>query len=239
MSANKIIIAVYPAVGGPTTVGIGSDGNQEGPTDQGDYVIAYCGKHSSPKMYQFWSKITWGTQLRERKGVLEVYVSGRWQALKNFTPATADDIKKYHLQLYGTYKIPDKWVFNDFGHETCYFFKDLNKNRKKDRGEPIHPEFMHTTPGDEANTVRGRPVILTESHGCIHVKPKDIDDMKQKGYLNTGNSFIVHGYSNFLPLWEMGAGQGPFEVHFYPGAQMIAVKGVGQTYLEMVNSVAF
>jgi len=221
----KVIVGTYDAVGGPKKAFKAHDGYRAGPTDAGEYVIAYCGKHSSSKYYRYWSKVRWGTPLREKRGVLQVYVNKRWRPLKNFTPATKDVIMDRHKALYGTRKLPSKWVFNDFGHLTCYFFKDLDKDRRKDKNERIHSELIHTTPDDEASTAQGKPVILTESHGCIHVKPNDIDEMRKKGYLKPGNSLIIHGYKKVAPIGPKGLGGPPFEVHFFPGAKKIVIEG--------------
>jgi len=228
--SNKVIVGIYDAVGGPKTPIMRADGYQAGPTDKGEYVIAYCAKHSSPRMYRTWSNIRWGTPLRERKGILEVYINGKWQALKNFTSATKTDIQDYHQQLYGSWKVPKTWVFNDFGHITCYFFQDINKNRRLDGKERIHAEFVHTTPGNEAQSAQGKPVILTESHGCIHVEPSDIDNMIKNGYLNKGNTLIIHSYPDTAPIWPWGIGTPPFEVHFFPGAKKIVIKGKGEPF---------
>jgi len=198
-----------------------------GPTDSGQFVIAYCSKHSS-RRYAEWSKIKWGTPLKEENGQLFIKFQGQWKLLKNYTSVTKDQIKQYHRQLYGTAKIPTQWVFNDFGHMTCYYFKDINKNRKLDKsaGERVHGEFIHTTPTDEANTRLGLPVFLTESHGCVHVKPADIDIMIEKGYLRKGNLFIVHKYNEAAPTVAGGGNaKPPYEVHFYPGSRQIVVKG--------------
>jgi len=222
--ATKLIVATYDAVGGPRVPIKGGDGLTMGPTDQGNYVMAYCGRHTSPT-YRYWSRIPWGASLKEEKGVLKVFVKGRWQPLRNFTPATKNEILDRHEALYGVRKVPPKWVFNDFGHMTCKFFRDKNRNRRLDAGEKIHPEYIHTTPDDEAQSAMGAPVILVESHGCVHVKPKDIDEMGKKGYLKAGNSVIVHKYTETAPVAPVGAGKAPYEVHFFPGSKKIVVKG--------------
>lgn len=133
------------------------------------------------------------------------------------------------LSLYGRWTLPDRWVFNDFGHQTCYFFKDINHNRKLDDKESIHPEFIHTTPVVEAMTEQSVPISaieLGESHGCIHVKPRDIDDMIIKGYLKKGNSMIVHSYIAKAPFGIGSRGRPPFEVHFYPGSKKLVIFGL-------------
>jgi hypothetical protein len=221
----KVIIDTYEAVGGLAKAVKAPDGYVAGPTDAGEYVVAYCGKHTSAKVYRYWSGVPWGASIRERRGQLEVYVSGRWQSLSLFTPATKEAILNAYFDLYGRRELPKTWVFNDFGHQTCYFFKDVNKNLKLDGKEHIHREFIHPTPSNEAQTERGNPVILFESHGCIHVKPKDIDEMIRKGYLKAGNKIFVHSYLEKEPVRTRGNGHPPYELHFYPGSKNIVVEG--------------
>jgi hypothetical protein len=133
-----------------------------------------------------------------------------------------------NLELYGSYSLPKTWVFNDFGHITCYFYKDKNGNRRLDRdlGEQIHREYFHTTPDDEADMAAGKAVALQESHGCIHLKPNDIDMMISKGYFKQGNLVVVHPYGDTVPDWtQNSAGVKPFEVHFFPGVKKVVVTG--------------
>lgn len=222
---KKVIVAVYEGVGGPETAVMGSDGFEAGATDAGSYVVAYCGKHSS-RRYPHWSRIRWGTPLKEEKGKLYVKHERHWKPISDFTTASKDDILEYHEDLYGVRKLPSKWVFNDFGSSTCYVFKDHNKNRKLDGKERVHGEFFHTTPPNEAETALGDPVILTESHGCVHVKPVDITEMRKKGYFRSGNLVHVHKYSESAPTAPKGPGKSPYELHFYPGDRKIVVKGV-------------
>ncbi len=224
--AKKVIIQIYDAVGGPKNATMGADGFRAGPTDQGRYVVAYCGKHSSSR-YAYWSRVRWGSKLEDRGGELWVQHKGKMRALKTVTPVTRQEIEEKHQELYKTKKVPDKWVFNDFGHKTCYFFKDKNKNRRLDKkaGEKISGEFIHTTPKTEAATARGETVILTESHGCVHVKPADIDEMTKKRYIATGVPLIIHTYDKLAPTGPKTVGSGPFEVHFFPGATKLVVYG--------------
>jgi hypothetical protein len=228
---SMVTVDSYEAVGGPAIPVMGWDGFEAGPTDEGTYVVAYCAKHRSSR-YRNYSSIPWGTPLRENNGSLEVFINKRWQSLAIFSDLSKDEILDEYGRLYNRRTLPSTWVFNDFGHLTCYFFKDLNDNGKLDwdKGEYIHGEFMHTTPDNEAETALSRTdntvqVILFESHGCIHVKPDDIDDMKRKGYLQRGYKIYIHKYSDTIVLPQSGLGQPPFELHFYPGMKKIIVKG--------------
>jgi hypothetical protein len=227
--ANKVIVGIYDAVGGPKTPRKGEDGLPMGQTDAGKYVVARCTRAIAEKNYSYWSRVPWGTPLDGQRGIIKVFLNGKWQPLSKFTPATKKEILDYHEELYGSRIIPNKWVFNDFGHMACYYFEDLNKNLKKDGKEKIKKELIHTTPDREAQTAMDEDFVLDlsdESHGCIHVKPKDIDEMIDKGYLKAGNRLIIHRYNETAPIGPVGIGKSPFEVHFFPGSLKILVKGV-------------
>ncbi len=225
---QRVKVATFDAVGGPSKLQKASDGYFAGPTDAGTYCMSHYGKHSSPS-YPDWSKIRWGSEIKEEGGEIKVKHDGKWQPLQKVSPRmTKEDLKQRNLELYGKYELPKSWLFNDFGHVTCYFFKDKNGNRKLDSdfGEKIHKEYFHTTPDDEAATAAGKPVTLAQSHGCIHLKPNDIDEMIKKGYFDAGNLVVVHAYSEKVPLWEDNAtGTAPFELHFFPGAKQVIVTG--------------
>jgi hypothetical protein len=204
---------------------MGADGFEAGPTDAGEYRIAYVGKHKSAR-YPAWSSVRWGAPLRKERGVLQVQVDGTWQNLSKFTTVTEADVVEQYERLYGVRRLPNAWVFNDFGHLTVYMYKDLDSDGKFDKGtEKIHGEFMHTTPIDEARTALGRPVVLSESHGCLHIKPDDIDDMVRKGYLRKNNRVAVHGYHERVIRFTFGMGKPPYELHVYPGIKTMCIVG--------------
>lgn len=197
--ASKVVVAGYSAEGGPEKPFMAPDGHEAGPTDPGEYVIAYCAKHRS-RRYPQWSSIPWGSPLKQDGD-----------------------------RLYGIDKIPDEWVFNDFGHLTCYMFKDRNRNGRLDRAtEKIHGEFFHTTPPDEARTSLHRPVSLQPSHGCIHLKPLELDDMVRRKFMRKGARVVVHRYNELLVRYANGTGAAPYELHFYPGLHKLLIVGTGR-----------
>jgi len=231
LGLKKVIINGYSAVGGPENPQIGSDGFTMTPTDEGEYVIYGSWKHTSTR-YPYWSGIPWGTPIRKKGQNIEIFMKNKWQPLKNFTSATYQEIEDYYNDLYGEKKIPSEWVFNDFGHITCFFYKDLNNNNIFDsKKERIHGEFIHTSPNTEALTKLKKPINTNDmgiSHGCIHVKPEEIDEMIRKGYLKRGYKFIVHSYKEKLLDFKLDydpAGKPPYEVHFFPGEQAIIIVG--------------
>lgn len=227
---TKCVVKEYDAVGGPATSSKDRQGNEQGPTENGTYVVAGAWPHQGSALYKDWSTIPWGAPLREEPdGSISVKMKGKWQPTSKFSRVSRADIIDEYFRLYGKNEVPKKWVFNDFGHVAVFMFKDTNGNLKIDKklGEKIHPEFMHTTPPDEATEARGGTAILTESHGCIHVKPSDIDEMLAKGYIKPKRTLVVHSYSETFPLGLMcsESGKEPFEVHFYPGLKKIYVLG--------------
>ncbi len=120
-------------------------------------------------------------------------------------------------------------MFNDFGHITCFIAKDTNRNEKWDKGsEKIHYQFFHTTPRDEALTDLNleNEIKLSESHGYLHVKPKNIDEMIAKEYMKKGNLVYIYDYT-LQPLEYMKAqiANPPYSLHFYPGIKKLLVMG--------------
>lgn len=234
-----VIVDMFDARGGPPTASVDQFNFKQGPTDEGDYVIAWCGVHTSGERPD-WSGIPWGTPLKDdgrqvwvwwpqkvtRKGTRGSSTRHAWVPLIKVSKITRARLLDTHFAWYGTRKIPSTWIFNDFGHTTCYMFKDLNDNLKFDpKTEKIHDELFHPTPDGEAAAAQGFKITLGDSHGCIHVKPDDIDFMQKMGYMKKGNLVHVHKYTERLPPVLKKKGKAPFEIHFYPGAYKILVKG--------------
>jgi hypothetical protein len=132
-----------------------------------------------------------------------------------------------YKRLFGKHEMPKTWVFNDFGHITCFIAKDLNHDGIWEKStEKIHHQFFHTTPPDEGQTFQNFPVNLVESHGCIHVKPHDIDEMIAKGYMKKGNMAYVHDYATSpLGPTAIEPAQPPYSLHFFPGMKKLFIKG--------------
>ena len=112
--AGQVVVAKYDAVGGPAASKPGSDGHRMGPTDDGNYVVAYCGRHKS-RRYAYWSAIRWGTPIKEKAGKIYYLERKRWR----LAPPTKTEVLDLHEELTGKRVIPKTWIFNDFGHMTC------------------------------------------------------------------------------------------------------------------------
>jgi hypothetical protein len=245
MSSRYALIAEYDAEGGPDFQGKDPSGNAFGPTPPGDFVIAQCAKHHDSNLYPLWSTLAWGTPIRENKGDVEYLSAKRWDSLttlwnrkkvaekalhRELVPAeTVELVKQRHDELYATAKVPNTWVFNDFGHMTCYFFKDINHNGIFDpKTEKLQSQYIHTTPKDEAiaTLYPTQAIVLDKSHGCIHVKPNDIDEMIRKGFLKRGNHIVVHPFSDSAPIMHVTSGDPPYQLHFFPTEGVLQVRGL-------------
>lgn len=94
--AQRVKVATFDAVGGPSKLQSASDGYVAGPTDAGIYRMSHCGRHSSPS-YPDWSKIRWGSEIK-------VMHDGKWQPLQKVSPRiTKEVLRKRNFDLYGKY----------------------------------------------------------------------------------------------------------------------------------------
>lgn len=225
----RVLVHIYDAVGGPAVPDMGGDGFQRGPTTPGEYVIAGSWPHQSHRYADGWSGVEWGSRLREHNGELQVMrkATNKWEPLSKYFRGTKQHIIERYGRDYGRWELPHSWVFNDFGHITCYYYKDLNNNGKLDGKEKISGQMIHPTPLDEALTSKKEQykIVLGISHGCIHVKPDDIDDMIKRLYLAKGNHIIVHRHNESAPHEPIRIANPPYEVHFYPGSGKIYIRG--------------
>lgn len=77
------------------------------------------------------------------------------------------------------------WLKNDFGR----WGWNLRRN-----GQPT-AYYIHTTPNDERASAQGKSVFLSNSHGCIHLNPKERDQLMAAGVLKQGTPFEVRPYT--------------------------------------------
>lgn len=122
-----------------------------------------------------------------------------WGSIKADYGISRTQIIEEYYRLYGELKIPEVWVFNDFGPIAIRYFEDKNNNRRLDGNEKLSGEMIHTTPDDEAATRGGRAFTLSESHGCVHIRPADRLRLTGAGVFEIGTPFVVHSYSEAFP----------------------------------------
>lgn len=200
------IAAGVPPGEGAADVG----GHHMGSTPAGEYVLGEKEHHYTKNWPD--STIPWGATL-EKKADGFVYYSiheGTWVQVTGpdgvFTKAQAAEwdhtsadmrsslgTRAHHMNdtsdLYEEGKLISPWTQGDFGEWAW------NLTRRGKRS----PFYIHTTPEDEEAHRGGKNRDLENSHGCVHVHPKDREDMLAKGYLVAGTKVIVKPYGEKGP----------------------------------------
>ena len=193
------------------------------PTDAGEFVIDGFETYRTDSWP--WSKIPWGTPIRPSRthaGKIEYKSSsGTWRPLTIWiteylrgpgdkerrvrTLVDAKMVRGRYEDLYKRHGFPDKWVFNDFGPVAVRYYRDKNKNRKRDANERLEGKMFHTTPDNEAESYLANqnpngvvPINLEESHGCIHIRPADLKKFREKGAFRQGMPLIIHRYDEIF-----------------------------------------
>lgn len=216
------LIKAYEACAGPPP-GLeraGGGGHTAESTPAGEYIVGSPRRHITPNWPM--SVVPWGARLRlgadqeieyapdgktwmratgmdgsvTRAAILYLERTRRTEA-RNLgrPPVTISDNERRQINaesrgaFFEDGKLLESWNRNDFGPWAW------NLNRRDGRGKlEATPYFVHTTPNDEAATAAGRDFQLTNSHGCIHIRPRDRDEMMAHGYLQRGVRFSVRQY---------------------------------------------
>lgn len=193
--SNQIKVAGrYEAWSGPSTGGTDPRMPEE-PTWPGKYIIAKARVYLTPSWKL--SGIKWGTPLKDKPSIDDVWYlihSDTWASVKKDHHISRKDIIRLHFELYQIRTVPPTWVFNDFGPVVVMWFEDHNNNKLLDDNETLSGQFFHTTPENEAQVSANIPVTFKNSHGCIHLHPKDRNLLFSHGFFNPGTPFIIHSY---------------------------------------------
>lgn len=128
--------ATYAGMGGPNEAKMAADGFTAGPTEPGRYRVAYHGRHSSLR-YPGFSTFLWGSEVKEEGGKVLVMHRGAWTNVEKYGLNRVQVIE-YSDFLYGIAKVPRRWVFNSFGHLTCYLYRGLNNDGRLRRTKPMN-----------------------------------------------------------------------------------------------------
>jgi len=102
-----------------------------------------------------------------------------------------------------TERLPKTWIYNAFGPIAIRYFKDLNGNKKLDaaKGESLEGSMFHTTAENEAEVKQGESIRMTNSHGCIHLKPRDRNKLTLLKAFKTGMDLTIYSYDKkFTPV---------------------------------------
>jgi hypothetical protein len=205
------LAAQYPACGGPAGAPHPDrGGHTASETPAGSYVLGAAQHHVSGS----WplSAIPFGAQLRKRSdGDTEWSVDGiTWR------PATGPEGTLTLAGIVFRARSERRWLTDSERQEVVAQYRWLMSGnpdptyRQNDFGEwawnlnqPLGrwtSYFVHTTPEDEAATAGGGPISLANSHGCVHIRPVDRDQMMQRGWLACGVPFTVENYGKVGPV---------------------------------------
>lgn len=204
----------YEAVAGPPP-GVKGDtrgGHRAGSTPKGWFILAKKEHHTTLNWPM--SSIAYGSDLRiGTDGLVEYLHVGNWlkangphgtwtKATKIFNQRdnlgaiiTDEDLKAFHKAAYNAKReLRPEWILNDFGEWAW----NLTRGGKRT------PFYLHTTPSDEFYMRAPAEVekfheLIGQSHGCVHVLPKDRNEMMQRGYLRAGVPLLVMPYNRKGP----------------------------------------
>lgn len=200
----------YEAAGGPPKPFKDHGGHTGEPTPKGHYTLGPKQHVIAPSWPN--SAIPYGATLRIHNGECE-YESdtrpGVWHVVTGPTgvvtqaviafarrDGTKVNVKEVTEKVRGAFIDPKtntlrftEWKANDFGR--------WGWNLRNKGGGTAY--FIHTTPDDEAATEDKKAFFLANSHGCIHIRPRDRDEMIKLGYLKQGVGFEVRSYDEKGP----------------------------------------
>lgn len=205
----------YEAVGGlppgKTHKDEAGGGHYMGSTPTGFFTLGKAEHHTT----LVWplSVIPWGAKLRlGTDGELEFSPGGEWkkatgphgewtkaQIRWNLRDGKPGRVSKEEREGFMSLVVDSKgnlvtteWIFNDFGKWSWNLM----------RGGKRTGYYIHTTAEDEQTRANLRPyfpLLLGQSHGCVHLDPKDRDEMMAKGYLRAGIHVHIMPYGQKGP----------------------------------------
>ena len=216
MQASALLFKAA-ARGGPRVEHGNPDGHTAGQTSPGDYVLG-SREHHVTSAWPY-STIPQGALLKEKDGqVLWSPDDGvTWRPASGRDSVTWASWADWKSKILGRALTPDdkasvdrdvrrafndesggllpRWLKNDFG---LWAWRLWTADAAGNRLAPT-AFFVHTTPENERATDDGKPVSLSESHGCIHLRPADRALLMTRGWLRAGASFRVFRYGMVGP----------------------------------------
>ncbi len=189
----------FDVAGGPPTAQPIADegGHTATRTPPGRYLLDQAEHHTTSGWPD--SVVPWGARIREVDSVVQYELDGKWVDAsgpngrvtrawvlfytRSRRPVTVAIASRHARQSFydRAGHLMSRWVLNDFGNWSW----NLRSGRLRTAF------FIHTTPKDEATTDN---VDLVQSHGCLHIKPRDRNVMVLRGYLSPGTVVIVKTY---------------------------------------------
>jgi len=196
----------YEIAGGPPP-GKGSKGpggHSAGVTPAGHYILGSGERHTTSNWPA--STVPWGAKLRLAKDGEIEFFQGTWKRATGSDGVTTQALLKFYQRTPGT-PVPSSAILNQqarslFFDATGKLLPEWNRNdfgkwswNLKTLAGLRTAYYIHTTPENEAATAAPEgTVLLEQSHGCVHIRPKDRDKMMRKGYLQPGLAVEVRRY---------------------------------------------
>lgn len=186
----------------------GDGGHTAESTQAGIYVLDKAEIHTTPNWPA--SVVPWGAEIRRQHGIIQYRFGNQWrdatgprggvtqalrlwntrtEASRRIPPQRLEEIANSYFIDRVTGQLTEVYKNNDFGKVSW----NLKRNGKRTA------YYIHTTPFDEFNTAAGNIVTLTQSHGCIHIRPQDRDRFVKAGYLREGITVDIRQYGEVGP----------------------------------------
>jgi hypothetical protein len=209
------ILADYPARGGPKETFIGRDRHTHSAIPPRTYVLGKAVQYTTRNWPN--SSIPWGAKIqRAANGEIQFDLGSGWKYAtgsptapmteacrrlfvrmnrkqpNSAEAATLNEEAKEYFDVdpdHPTETLVDVWHRNDFGAWAVSLQRDGVKTGF----------FIHTTPEDEITTLNKGTVNLSPSHGCIHMRPADRNEAKEKRYFKAGATLKVFGFDGKGP----------------------------------------
>jgi len=188
---GRSIVASYRARGGPPSSIYDDADHVAAVTKPGAYKLGPGHPHVTRNWY--FSQIPWGAEIRKNDGGYQY----RWPGRSGWSWATSNPASTLKEPLGDT-------DFEDLpevtrGGETLLIW---NKNDFGPIAWNLVPSdmYVHTTPDTEQGTPHppGAAGTLSCSHGCIHIDPRERDEMMKQGYLGTDIPFVVRRWDEHV-----------------------------------------
>jgi hypothetical protein len=200
---GRSIVASYRARGGPPSPLKDNGQHVAAPTTPGTYRLGAGHAHVTSNWY--YSQIPWGAEIRKNGSGYEY----RWPGRSDWSWATSNPAGKLKLPL----AISEFEGLPEVTREDGATFLMWDKNDFGPIAWNLVPSdmYVHTTPEAEPD-VPGPETSLPVSHGCIHIAPRDRDEMMKRGYLGANVLFVVRRWDEHLlpdQIRQQMLGRGP------------------------------
>ena len=188
---GRSIVASYRARGGPPSPLYDDAKHVAAATTPGAYKLGPAHAHVTSNWY--FSQLPWGAEIRKNGDGYQY----RWPGSFGWSWATTNPA--------GTLKMPlDESDFEGLPEviRDGVTYLVWNKNDFGPIAWNLVPSdiYVHTTPDIEGEVPHppGTPRTLPGSHGCIHIDPRERDEMMNRGYLGTDVPFVVRRWDEHL-----------------------------------------